>query len=191
MARTGNKQRLKRQALSPEQVRCITLPLRHQMLELFTVHGPCAVTDIAAYLDTYPEGLYHHLKQMIEVGLIRPMGSRRRGRHNEATYDAVATANLLRPQPWDDAYVEAALKLFKTQFKIAANQCSDATRRFRSTTPLNAFRYVRHIDFELDARAVEDLRKKLLALDKWLIKKRNGKGARTHSLFMTISPLGE
>ena len=54
----------------PEQLASLTSPVRVQLLELFGLWGPCAVSDIASHMDRAPDSLYYHVRKLVQVGLL-------------------------------------------------------------------------------------------------------------------------
>ncbi len=64
-----------------EQVEALTSPIRHEILDRLAADGPVSVRDLAAMLGRKPTAIYHHIKRLIAVDLVRslePQGGRGR-----------------------------------------------------------------------------------------------------------------
>jgi DNA-binding transcriptional ArsR family regulator len=55
----------------PEQIRALALPLRHELGDRLAALGPSTVARLAAALGRRPTAIYHHLRQLEAVGLVR------------------------------------------------------------------------------------------------------------------------
>ncbi|HEU4724319.1 MAG TPA: helix-turn-helix domain-containing protein [Candidatus Eisenbacteria bacterium] len=55
----------------PEQIRALASPLRHEIGDRLAAQGAMTVADLARALGRRPTAIYHHLKKLESVGLIR------------------------------------------------------------------------------------------------------------------------
>lgn len=55
----------------PEQIRALASPLRHEIGDRLAAHGAMTVADLARALGKRPTAVYHHLKKLEAVGLVR------------------------------------------------------------------------------------------------------------------------
>ncbi|HSD68984.1 MAG TPA: helix-turn-helix domain-containing protein, partial [Woeseiaceae bacterium] len=72
--------------LREDQLRCLTSPIRHDMVDHLSAHGVMSIKELAASIGKKPASIYHHLKQLIEVGLVQEVGSRLVNRRHEKLY---------------------------------------------------------------------------------------------------------
>jgi DNA-binding transcriptional ArsR family regulator len=72
--------------LREDQLRCLTSPVRHDMVDHLSAHGVMSIRDLAASIGKKPASIYHHLKQLIEVGLVQEVGTRLVNRRHEKLY---------------------------------------------------------------------------------------------------------
>ncbi|WP_222106254.1 ArsR/SmtB family transcription factor [Catellatospora sichuanensis] len=59
---------------SPEHYKALAHPMRHRLL--FALERPATVSRLAAVLRTNKGNVAHHLKVLVEAGLVRPAGTR-------------------------------------------------------------------------------------------------------------------
>ena len=57
--------------LRPEQIRALASPLRHEIGDHLAAHGPMTATALALALGRRPTAIYHHVKRLLAVGLVR------------------------------------------------------------------------------------------------------------------------
>ncbi|WP_230687054.1 ArsR/SmtB family transcription factor [Catellatospora vulcania] len=62
------------QVTSPEHYRALAHPMRHRLL--FALERPATVSRLAAALRTNKGNVAHHLKVLVDAGLVRPAGTR-------------------------------------------------------------------------------------------------------------------
>jgi DNA-binding transcriptional ArsR family regulator len=74
----------------PEQIRALSSPLRHEIGDRLAAQGPLTVRELASELGMKPTAVYHHLKELEAVGLVRRAGERREGGRPAIAYATVA-----------------------------------------------------------------------------------------------------
>lgn len=72
--------------LRKDQVRCLTSPTRHDIIDRLAAQGPLSVRDLAHGIGMRPSAVYHHLAQLLEVDLVVEAGSRIVNRRRERLY---------------------------------------------------------------------------------------------------------
>lgn len=75
---------------SAEQWRVLTSPSRIEIVEFMRAAAPCSVAELAARMDRPADALYHHLRKLEGIGVVRVVEHRRQGRQTEAVYDLAA-----------------------------------------------------------------------------------------------------
>jgi DNA-binding transcriptional ArsR family regulator len=55
----------------PEQIRAMSSPIRHEIGDRLAALGPVTVKDLADALGKKPTAIYHHLRQLEAVGLVK------------------------------------------------------------------------------------------------------------------------
>lgn len=72
--------------LRDDQLRCLASPVRHDLVDHLSAHGVMSIKELAASIGKKPASTYHHLNQLIEVGLVLEVGSRVVNRRHEKLY---------------------------------------------------------------------------------------------------------
>lgn len=68
----------------------LTSPVRLELIEHLAAIGPASVRDLAARVGSTTHALHYHVRQLRDVGLLVPAGSRRSGARDETLYDLIA-----------------------------------------------------------------------------------------------------
>jgi len=72
----------------PEQVEALTSMRRHDIADRLAASGPLSIKELADQIGVQPSALYHHIKIMLDVGLVVEAGSRIVRRKREQLYAA-------------------------------------------------------------------------------------------------------
>lgn len=75
-----------------DQIEALISTRRQPIGDLLAVRGPMSVKEMAKALGQKPSALYHHLNKLVDVGLVREVGSRITNRRVEKLYDTPAVA---------------------------------------------------------------------------------------------------
>jgi DNA-binding transcriptional ArsR family regulator len=70
----------------PAQIRCGVSPRRHDIIDRLAASGPMSIRELAGWIGARPSALYHHVNQLLEVGLILKSGFRTVNRRREQLY---------------------------------------------------------------------------------------------------------
>lgn len=71
----------------PAQVRALVAPARQEIVDALETAGPCSVAALGALLGRPADGLYHHLRVLERVDLIREVERKKVGRRVYVVYD--------------------------------------------------------------------------------------------------------
>lgn len=108
---------------NPAQVSALAAPARQEVIDVLETAGPCSVAQLATLLAKPADGLYHHLRMLLKVGLIYEVDRRLEGRHAFVIYDVVS-------RPVTMSYAAPAKPADITKVIAAAQRLS--LRDFRS-----------------------------------------------------------
>lgn len=72
--------------LRPDQLRAAVSARRMEIIDRLAASGPASVRELAAMIGAQPSALYHHIRQLLAVDLIREAGSRTVNRKREQLY---------------------------------------------------------------------------------------------------------
>src|SRR5215470_14801865 len=86
----AKRERIRTRRATPEQMRALASPIRIEMIGLFQSYGPMAIRELAERLSRPADGLYHHVRQLLRVGILRLEQTRRVGKRDEAEYELTA-----------------------------------------------------------------------------------------------------
>lgn len=75
---------------SKKQLTALASAARQEILDILVQMGTVSVTELAATLDRAPDGLYYHLRILMQAGLVNRVGARRAKRRREVLFRAVA-----------------------------------------------------------------------------------------------------
>src|SRR5262249_14299326 len=75
---------------SAAQLPALASPARLEIVGALQAHGPLGVRALAAHLTRPMDGLYHHLRVLQRVGVVRVAETRRAGKRDEAVYGLTA-----------------------------------------------------------------------------------------------------
>lgn len=73
-----------------EQWEALASEPRHEIMQFLGALGPSSIAQLAHAMNAAPDGLYHHVRRLLNAGLIRSLGERHTGRRREAVYDLAA-----------------------------------------------------------------------------------------------------
>ncbi len=128
--RSGDAKAGKWSAISKiSQIRALASPIRQEILDNVQAMVPCTIGDIARELHRAPENLYYHVARLIEVGLLREVGTRATPGRPEVLYDVPAGQLRVRYDPEDAANVEAVTDLARSMLRVAEQDFRAGFRR--------------------------------------------------------------
>jgi DNA-binding transcriptional ArsR family regulator len=103
-----------------EQIRCLASPVRQEIVDTLQALGTASAADLAAELGRPADGLYYHLRSLLETGLVVAAGHRGAGRRREAVYALPAGDGLrLAYDPDNVANVEAVTDVVGSMLRVA------------------------------------------------------------------------
>lgn len=174
--------------LTSEQAECLSSALRCDILMAFLNLGPCGIKDVAVFIDRRPDSLYHHVRKLLDVALIKQVGTRRVVKRDEAMYEVCAERTLLERTPWDKQYTLAARRFITSTFDAVRVQCEQSVAEHGNESNFTDRMLVRRYSLRLDEEAAKELREKLLELDKWLIERSISRNGKFYSVLVADIP---
>lgn len=73
-----------------EELQCLGSPRRYDIVDHLAAAGPLSIRELADRIGAQPSALYHHLRQLLKVGLVVETGHRVRSRKRETLYNTRA-----------------------------------------------------------------------------------------------------
>lgn len=71
----------------PAQIRSLRSPVRQEIVDALEAAGPATMAELARSLGRRPDALYFHVRQLLNVALLKELAPKREGRHVAAVYD--------------------------------------------------------------------------------------------------------
>ncbi len=144
--RSGRKQ-VVYYVLREDQLRCLTSPTRHDMVDHLSAHGAMSMKELAGSIGKKPASIYHHLNQLIEVGLVKEVGSRLVNRRHEKLYATPSRRMRLNKALADAANNKELREIVDAMCRQTARDFSyglgnDSARRSGAQQNLRFFRLV-------------------------------------------------
>ncbi len=80
----------------PDQIAALTSVRRQDIADRMAASGPMSIKELADQIGVQPSALYHHIRKMVEVGLVIEAGTRTVRRRRERLYNAPGRRMRLR-----------------------------------------------------------------------------------------------
>jgi DNA-binding transcriptional ArsR family regulator len=108
--------------LSAAQVRCLASPVRTAILSHIRSGGTFSARKLSSLMGVPLKRLYYHLHELFAAGLICVRATRFKRGQEERLYGRVARRYIIRPNPRDRAYLEAAADKVDATCRLAARE---------------------------------------------------------------------
>ena len=112
--------------LSQDQVRAMASSVRQRIVAVLFSQGQSSISEIAEALERRPDSLYHHVRVLLGVGLIRQTGERVAGRNHEALYETVAGQFAADLETQDPQYMAEFSRMMRSVLADGASHHAQA-----------------------------------------------------------------
>lgn len=104
----------------PDQLEALASPVRQQIVDAVCGLGPCSISEIASALGRPADGLYYHVRTLLDVGLLIEAGERETPRRAETLY-SVPTKGIMRLmyEPEDSTNAAAIGRIVGAMLRMA------------------------------------------------------------------------
>ncbi|HZV57981.1 MAG TPA: helix-turn-helix domain-containing protein [Sphingobium sp.] len=82
--------------LRKDQIVCLSSAVRMDMVDQLAGRGPMSIRELAAAIGMQPSAIYHHLRKLVAVELVREAGTRVVNRKSEKLYETPSRRMRLR-----------------------------------------------------------------------------------------------
>ncbi len=82
--------------LRKDQIVCLSSAVRMDMVDQLAGRGPMSIRELAAAIGMQPSAIYHHLRKLVAVELVREAGARVVNRKSEKLYETPSRRMRLR-----------------------------------------------------------------------------------------------
>ncbi|MEC4593147.1 MULTISPECIES: winged helix-turn-helix domain-containing protein [Nitrospirillum] len=131
--------------LTQPQLDCLTSPIRLAIIQRLEIDKQATAREIAQRMGRPVTSLYHHLKQMEEIGLLRVVGERRGARRPEAVYamvaDHLSSSSAVGTEEGRRTYARAALRVAEAGARAVSAAIEGGTPRFEGDQRTLAARF--------------------------------------------------
>ena len=173
------------QITDPAQRKCLTSPLRLELLGHFNELEPLSAGDLAARMGRPVTALYYHINQLLDLGLLRQAGTRARGKRDEALFLPAAASFELAADSQDA--LEDSIATLKVAQRMAISDLRAAAKTGTARTEgaqRNALAFRLHAG--LDADTLTKLNQHLDAIVT-LLQEHAGSGTAKQTEFCSLT----
>jgi DNA-binding transcriptional ArsR family regulator len=173
------------------QIEALVAPTRQEIIDALESIGPAPVAAVAAVLGRSPDSLYYHIRVLLEVGLVRRVDVRARGRSREAIYDLAGHDMTIVYDLARRAKREALKALIRAMSRIASRDFDRAAESRRAVVdgPRRNLRGARMVGL-LDRQQLEELNALYEHMAEILARPpRRPAEARFHAVTLLVAPL--
>jgi len=122
-------------ALTPDQIDCLTHPLRLAIIQRLEGDKEATARELALRIGRPPTSLYHHLKQLLDIGLVRIIGERKGQRRPEAIYALIAdeytTIDAVKTSAGRQAYARSTSRIAEAAARVLSGAIEADSARFQ------------------------------------------------------------
>jgi DNA-binding transcriptional ArsR family regulator len=111
----------------PRQIRALASPMRQDIMDAVKAIGPCTVAELAAMLGKPADGLYYHLKPLLDVRLLAEVRGDGNGR-SDLRIDVAHPDFFLEYQPANRTNKAAILRVIGAMVRSAERMFHRAFR---------------------------------------------------------------
>ena len=167
------------QITDPDQLRAVVSTVRSDIMDQVAAFGPLSVREIGELTGAAPSSLYHHVQQLLAVGLLTPAGERHAAKKPEQLYDTPAPRMRMLEALQDPANHEVLNALVDAVCKQANR---DFARGFdaphRQTTGSERNVRFAHLVCRPDAKTLAQINAHLDAVTELIAQSAGGGGER-------------
>ena len=113
---------------TPEQLKALESPLRHDLLDRLTALGPSSVSVLAAALGCRPTAIYRHIRFLERLGLVFPIKKTGARGRPATVYSLIAPRVRAARAPRDPRNRATMARIAKTMATVAAREYGAAFR---------------------------------------------------------------
>lgn len=124
----------KNHLLNQDQLESLTSPIRLAIVQRFEVDSEATARELSRRMGRPVTSLYHHLKQLEDVGVLRIVGMRKGARRPEAVYamvaDHLSSAEAVKTRRGRKTYGRAALRVAEAGARAFSAAVAQGNPRF-------------------------------------------------------------
>jgi hypothetical protein len=166
-------------------------PVRIELIGALQTHGPSSIGELAAHMSRPADGLYHHVRLLLQAGVIRQTEERKAGRHREAIYGLIAPRIGAAIDPASEVGRQAAVRAAQAALRMAAREFTTALLDCSTLETGKKFSGLRASRQKvwLTERALAQLQKSLQRIERFLNRENKRRRGQLHVLTTVLSPV--
>ena len=175
---------------SQRQIEALVSPVRQEIVDVIDAAGPSSAGEIGELLGRPQDGLYYHIKKLVDVGLLKEVGVRETARRGETVYDTSGRPMRLVYQPGNTANARGVIRILGATLRLAERNFARAIRR-RDTVvdgPARALWGAR-ITGWVNRSELKEINEHLNAIVQIAQSSKRRRGATLHEVTFVLSPL--
>jgi DNA-binding transcriptional ArsR family regulator len=174
-----------------EQIRALAAPTRQEIVDALEISGPTTVAALGAMLHRAPDSLYHHIKILLRVGLIRKVKTRPTAFTRQAVYGLPGRRMRMVYDLENRVTTEAVNAVVRSMSRISYRDFERATNRGEATVdgPRRNLRGAR-MKGMLDAAQIKEINRLYERIVAIMAAPPRDRGqAKLHAITFLMSPL--
>ena len=122
------------QTLTPDQMEALASGRRSDIFDDLRASGAASIAEMAKRLECSPKALYHHVRLLQDVGLVRLKAVRQGKRREEAVFEPVTTGTLMANER-SETHRKTRVKMTNSMMRAAAKAYNTAQEKLRPDDP--------------------------------------------------------
>jgi DNA-binding transcriptional ArsR family regulator len=155
--------------LSPEQLACFESPVKASIIAALRALGPLSVREMANLTGGSAGSLYHHIRRLQKVDLIKVAEIRPAGTKPEAVYEMASPVYFMRGETEDQEYRESVFRAAKNITRLAQRHYQDALDNLPRNPDLEEAMRFSFVSARLSQENVATLKTKMQELLSWAL----------------------
>lgn len=108
------------------RIEALASPLRQELVDVLSQHGPATIQVLGELLDRAPDGLYYHVRQLVALGLLREAGSVPSGGRDAKRYDLAGRPMRIVHRAGDAPQLDAVKRSISSLLRVSGRDAHKA-----------------------------------------------------------------
>lgn len=121
---------------SLEQLKCLASAARAEVFWNTSARLPRSISEIAESLGRSPSATAYHVAELVEAGLVIPVGERKKRSRTEKLYVVSSISILSTPAEESDEYRQALMQGYAAMLRLMLRERTEVTHAFQSSPEL-------------------------------------------------------
>ena len=174
----------------PAQVQALSSPTRHNIHQIVHNQGEVSVREIGELLGRQPAALYRHIDLLVDVGVLKEVGSRTTTKRDAKLYSTAL--DYIAYDPKNPEMVEALCSFAQNMTKRAGVEVAQSFRTGKARTRSGRHARDTHVSKVfgwLDAETLDQVNEHIDAIMRLMDKKSRAPDTELISIMVSLAPL--